>query len=202
MQKSRTKNKRRNPWKVAFISLTGLIVLAAVALMVIVHMPSKADNTFNNEAKNTGTTPISVQLNKDQLNTLSDYYLDKLQDGSDNAKYHFEVADQGIVYGSMKLLGSAVDFTVFFTPKVLSNGNVELHATKLSLGRFPVPISFVLTYVKNAYELPKWVQLVPKKKLIRLDINHMTKHGLNYSAQTIDMNGKGKFVFKIILPKQ
>lgn len=198
---SRQKNKQRNLWKRAFLTLVGIIVLAAIALAIMIQLPSKSDSTFGEKPNDSGTTPISAELNKRQLNTLSDYYLDKLQNGRNNAKYHFEVADQGIVYGSMKLLGTNVDYSVFFDPKVMANGNVELHATKLSLGRFPVPISFVLTYVEKSYKLPKWVQLVPKKKLIKLDINHMTKHGLNYRVKTIDMSGKGKFAFDIILPQ-
>ncbi|WP_232365239.1 YpmS family protein [Lentilactobacillus fungorum] len=193
--------KQRNPWKIAFLTLIGLIVLIFLALLLVVQLPSNSDNQFGESSNTQRTTPISAELNKKQLNTLSEYYLDKLQNGSDNAKYHFKVADQGIVYGSMKLLGANVDYTVFFDPKVLSNGNIELHATKLSLGQFPVPISFVLTYVEKSYRLPKWVQLVPKQKLIKLDINHMSRHGVNYRAKTIDMTGKGKFAFDILLPQ-
>lgn len=91
----------------------------------------------------------------------------------------------------------------FFTPKVLDNGNVELHATKMSLGKFPVPISFVLLNVKHAYKLPKWVKLIPDKKMIKLDIVHMNgNRGLNYRARQINLNGQGKFAFDIILPKE
>ena len=127
-------------------------------------------------------------------------YLDKLQKGRPS-QYHFEVANEGIVYGSLTLLGSNVDYSLTFDPKVMPNGNIELHANKLALGKFPVPISFVLMYVKQNYKLPKWVQLIPKDKTIKLDIIHMNgKNGINYRARTIDLKGQGKFAFEILLP--
>lgn len=201
-QPQRKSRPSRNPWKVAFLSLITLIIVGTLGLLIAIRLSSNVDQSVDKPYDN-GTTPISAGLNKAQLNQLSNYYLNKLQANSQKAKYHFEVADQGIVYGSVKLLGTNVDYSLFFDPKVLSNGNIELHATKMSLGRFPVPISFVLYNVKKAYHLPKWVQLIPNKKLIKLDIVHMNgPQGVNYRAKTINMSGRGQFAFDIILPKE
>ncbi|EEI70044.1 YpmS family protein [Lentilactobacillus hilgardii] len=195
--------KRRNPWKMAFFTIIGLIVIGFCGFFIAIHLSSN-ETISTKQPTTSDERSVSVSLNKAQLNNLSQYYLNKVQtQNNGQAKYHFEVANQGIVYGSIKLLGSDVDYSMFFTPKVLANGNVELHATKMSLGKFPVPISFVLLNVKHAYKLPKWVKLIPDKKMIKLDIVHMNgNRGLNYRARQINLNGQGKFAFDIILPKE
>ncbi|MEE8823814.1 hypothetical protein LASUN_20200 [Lentilactobacillus sunkii] len=193
-------HKNRNPWKTAFISLIGLLILFVAGMFLAVSLSTSASKTVDSKSTNT-SQPISATINKTQLNQLSTYYLGKLQKNSVN-KYHFEVGDEGIVYGAIRLLGSNVDYSLTFDPKVMKNGNIELHANKLALGKFPVPISFVLMYVKQNYKLPKWVQLIPKDKTIKLDIIHMNgDNGINYRARTIDMKGQGKFAFDILLPQ-
>lgn len=200
MRNASNENRRRNLWKIAFISLIGLLVLLVAGMLLAVSLSSSASKTVDKQSTNS-SQPISATINKAQLNQLSNYYLDRVQKGS-TTKYHFEVADEGIVYGSIELLGSKVDYSLTFDPKVMSNGNIELHANKLALGKFPVPISFVLMYVKQNYKLPKWVQLIPKEKTIKLDIIHMNgDKGINYRARTISMKGQGKFAFDILLPQ-
>lgn len=199
MRKASKQTKARNPWKIAFISLIGLLVVLVAGMFLAVSLSSSTTKLVNQKSTNQ-SEPISATINKAQLNQLSNYYLDKLQKGRPS-QYHFEVANEGIVYGSLTLLGSNVDYSLTFDPKVMPNGNIELHANKLALGKFPVPISFVLMYVKQNYKLPKWVQLIPKDKTIKLDIIHMNgKNGINYRARTIDLKGQGKFAFEILLP--
>lgn len=199
MRKASKQTKSRNPWKIAFISLIGLLVVLVAGMFLAVSLSSSTTKLVNQKSTNQ-SEPISATINKAQLNQLSNYYLDKLQKGRPS-QYHFEVANEGIVYGSLTLLGSNVDYSLTFDRKVMPNGNIELHANKLALGKFPVPISFVLMYVKQNYKLPKWVQLIPKDKTIKLDIMHMNgKNGINYRARTIDLKGQGKFAFEILLP--
>ncbi|GAD15834.1 YpmS family protein [Lentilactobacillus otakiensis] len=200
MRNASNKSKQRNPWKIAFIALISMLIIAAAGVFLAVSLSSSINKSVNQKSTNT-SEPISATINKTQLNQLSNYYLGRLQKGS-AAQYHFEVGNEGIVYGSLKLLGSSVDYSLTFDPKVMPNGNIELHANKLALGKFPVPISFVLMYVKQNYKLPKWVQLIPKDKTIKLDIIHMNgDNGINYRARTIDMKGQGKFTFDILLPQ-
>lgn len=200
----RNRNRNRhNPWKIAFLTLISVIVIGMIGLFVMIRF-SGNDQVSTRTVNTSQDQTVAVTMNKAQLNNLSQYYLNKVQtQGNGHAKYHFEVTNQGIVYGSIKLLGSTIDYSLAFTPKVLANGNVELHATKMALGKFPVPISFVLANIRRAYKLPKWVKLDPEKKVIQLDIVHMNvQHGVNYRAKTIDLNGQGKFVFQILLPSQ
>lgn len=200
MRNSSNKTKQRNPWKIAFMSLISLLIIAVAGVFIAVSLSSSTNRLVDQKSTNT-SKPISATVNKAQLNQLSNYYLGRLQKGS-AAQYHFEVENEGIVYGSLKLLGSNVDYSLTFDPKVMPNGNIELHANKLALGKFPVPISFVLMYVKQNYKLPKWVQLMPKDKTIKFDIIHMNgNNGINYRARTIDMRGQGKFTFDILLPQ-
>ncbi|HJE87424.1 MAG TPA: YpmS family protein, partial [Levilactobacillus hammesii] len=148
----------------------------------------------------TETTNIDVTLNKKQVNALADYYVNKSLKGQ-SIKYSFQVSDHAILTGSTKVLGANVNFVLLLKPTVLSSGDVQLKAEKLSVGSLPVPVSFVMSYVAKNYPLPNWVSMDSHKKTATL---HLTAIGngkkLSYAAKKIDMSGAGKFVFQARIP--
>lgn len=191
--------KQINPWKWGFMGLIILILLGLLTTIFLIHSNPKKPVTTG--VSSTQTTPVAATFNKKQINALSDYYLNKQQAGETN-QYHFKIEDQAIVYGTVIVLGSPVNYSLFLTPNVESNGNVTLKATKLSVGKLRLPISVVMALVQKSYKLPDWVTMNPAKNEIYLDINHINNDGINYRAKKIDMSGSGKFVFEMILPNQ
>lgn len=191
--------KQINPWKWGFMGLIILILLGLLTTIFLIHSNPKKPVTTG--VSSTQNTPVAATFNKKQINALSDYYLNKQQAGETN-QYHFKIEDQAIVYGTVTVLGSPVNYSLFLTPNVESNGNVTLKATKLSVGKLRLPISVVMALVQKNYKLPDWVTMNPAKNEIYLDINHINNDGINYRAKKIDMSGSGKFVFEMILPNQ
>ncbi|WP_172189624.1 YpmS family protein [Lentilactobacillus kribbianus] len=191
--------KQINPWKWGFMGLIILIVLGLLTTIFLIKSNPKKPVTTG--VSSTQNTPVAATFNKKQINALSDYYLNKQQAGETN-QYHFKIEDQAIVYGTVTVLGSPVNYSLFLTPNVESNGNVTLKATKLSVGKLRLPISVVMALVQKSYKLPDWVTMNPAKNEIYLDINHINNDGINYRAKKMDMSGSGKFVFEMILPNQ
>ncbi|MCY9806827.1 YpmS family protein [Lentilactobacillus senioris] len=193
----RSENRQHNPWKWAFWGLISLLVIGVATSFILAFSSAKAPVTQS--ANQTDTVPTSATLNKKQLNSLVAYYLNKRQVNSTN-QYQVKVEDQVIIYGSVKVLGSNVNYSLFLTPKAETNGNVTLKATKLSVGKLQLPISFVMLFIQNNYDLPEWVTMNANKHEIYLDITHMNSDGINYKAKEIDTSGAGKFKFEMLIP--
>ncbi|MGY5338697.1 YpmS family protein [Levilactobacillus spicheri] len=188
----------RNWWKTGFITLIAVLVVGFLVTIFLATRPVKVAATAQPAAQSTN---INVTLNKQHVNALADYYVNKSLKNQ-AMKYRFQVADHAMLTGSTEVLGAHVNFSLMFNPTVLANGDVKLTAQKLSIGSLPVPVSFVMTYVAKNYPLPKWVAMDSGHKTMTL---HLTAIGngkkLSYAAKTIDLSGKGKFVFQARIPK-
>lgn len=198
MQRQKTAPTPRNWWKMSFLGLIGLLIIGFVIFIVMATRPVKVAATATASAD---TTNIDVTLNKKQVNALADYYVDKSLKNQ-SMKYRFQVADRAMLTGSTEVLGAHVNFSLLFKPTVLPSGDVQLKAQKLSIGALPVPVSFVMNYIAKNYPLPKWVAMDSGQKTMTL---YLTAIGngkkLSYAAKTIDLSGKGKFVFQARIPQ-
>ena len=194
------KAKEKKLFKYLFILL--MLALLGGAVYAWKQMNSEVVNPqIGTPTKN--NTPISVNLNKKQINALSSYYLEKFEKKEKNMDYKFWVDKQAYVYGKITILGSKVGYLLSLDPHLLSNGDVELTASKLEVGKLNVPPRFVIGYVGKHYKIPKWVELDSKNSRIILHVNKLGgKNELSYQANKIDMNGEGDFDFKVLIPNQ
>ena len=199
MQRHGTQSTPRNGWKLGFLTLLAVIVVGFLVTIFLAMRPVKVAATA--QPATTETTKINVTLNKQQVNALADYYVNKSLTNQ-SMKYRFQVADHAMLTGSTQVLGAHVNFSLMFQPTVLPSGDVKLTAQKLSIGALPVPVSFVMNYIAKNYPLPKWVAVDSGKHAVTL---HLTAIGngkkLSYAAKTIDLSGKGKFVFQARIPQ-
>lgn len=192
--------KTVNPWKWAFIALVAVIVLG-IGTMGVKMFSAPKESAVSTSAPATAAS-FNVNLNKKQLNAMAAYYLNQFQDQSkQKVDYQFEVHQDAVLTGQTKLMGLPVNFGLTLKPTVLANGNVQLKAGKLAVGQLNVPVSAVLSYIKAQYNLPKWVELNVHQKTITMDLQRFRTNGVQYRAEKIDMNGAGKFEFKVLIPK-
>nr|WP_054656856.1 DUF2140 family protein [Apilactobacillus ozensis] len=100
------RKKRFNIFKYLFILLILAIIIGAGFVWFSVNStPVSESKTAVSQKYNHDATPITVGLNKKQLNALSTYYLEKVQSSSnDKMDYKFVVTDRAYVYGNIKLL--------------------------------------------------------------------------------------------------
>lgn len=193
-------NRKRNPWKWAFIALVA-ILLVGIGTVGIKLFSAPNQNTAEPAAP-VEAASFNVNLNKQQLNAMAAYYLDHFQDESkQKVDYQFEVHHDAVLAGQTKLLGLPVNFGLSLTPTVLKNGNVQLTAKKLAVGQLNVPVSAVLSYIKAQYNLPQWIELNVHQKTITMNLQHFRTNGVQYRAEKINMNGAGQFEFKVLVPK-
>jgi len=189
-----------NFWKWLAIILLALILGGGAYFGTQVFRSSSTAETVAITQTNDAAS-VPIKMNRQQLNVLASYYLTDLQKGQD-LKYKFVVrSDAAYLLGTTQVLGQNVSFVITMQPSVISNGNISLKATKLSVGTMALPISFVINYINNNYKIPKWVKLSAKHKTIDLYLNKLVgKNDVRYSVDKLDL-ANNQFNFEMHIPK-
>lgn len=181
-------NLLKNPWKMAFIILIGLLLGATIFLvsrMTTAREPNytPAEQTVSSQQEAT----FQVQLKKHQVNQIISYYLnDFLKDSG--VQYDFYLEDRALLNGTFKVLGYDMQFYLYFDPYVTEEGNIQLKATSISIGSLPLPISEIMKYVAKDFDVPKWVEVLPKEQTIVLHLNEFKlQNGMFVKAEKINL---------------
>lgn len=178
----------KNPWKMAFLVLIGLLIggtFFLVSRMMTAREPNykPAEESVSNEQDAT----FQVQLKKHQVNQIISYYLnDFLKDSG--VQYDFYLEDRALLNGTFKVLGYDMQFYLYFDPYVTEEGNIQLKATSISIGSLPLPISEIMKYVAKDFDVPKWVEVLPKEQTIVLHLDEFKlQNGMFVKAEKINL---------------
>ncbi|WP_181041717.1 YpmS family protein [Enterococcus faecalis] len=202
IKKTQPTNLKRNPWKIAFLVLVGLII-GSVAFVTFRATQVREPDLKKIPAivEKEGEPVVTIQSKKQQVNKLIDFYLADFQKGSE-IKYKFYLENDALLNGTFQVLGHDIPFYLYFDPYVMANGNVQLKAKSLSIGTLGLPIKEVLKFAKRSYKLPKWVEINPDDQtvLLRLDQFRM-QNGLFVRAEKINLVDDDIRMY-IYLPKE
>lgn len=177
-----------NNWKVAFILLLAIVIGTSVFFVSrITEDRELIQHEIPELVDREGKPVLNIRSNKEQINSLIDFYLDEyLEDG--DVQYQFVLENEALLTGEIKILGFPVTFYLYLDPYVMDNGNVQLKAKSLSLGTLGVPISEVMKMIKKNQELPQWIEINPEEEnvILRLDQFRM-QNGLFIKADKINL---------------
>lgn len=177
--------------------ITGIgITLVALVALVIVLILLPQDRTEVTDTKpQIGQASFTVAVDRKELNALVEQYLNN--DPALKDKFRFEMTKSGMmVYGTYKLLGQNVDFGMKMVPEVTKNGGILLHAKSVAVGQLPLPVKYVMGYLGNMVDLPKWLTIDTSEQTILIDLGKAPEvQGMRVQAVTIDP-AKDKFLFR------
>ncbi|MGY3749462.1 YpmS family protein [Vagococcus acidifermentans] len=180
-------NKPVNGWKVAFILLAAVLLGTAGFLSTRIFSVRETYKPVQTASQRGDMPAFSVDLNKEQVNRVISHYLnDFLKDSG--VQYSFVLADQAMLSGTFKLLGHDTKFYLYFEPFVLTNGNVQLRATSLSVGTLSLPISAIMKYIMNSIDVPPWIEVLPEEQLVNLHLDEFEmQSGMFLRADKINL---------------
>lgn len=186
-------NKQRSKWFWAFWVLLVIIITTLFSGMLLALQPGKPTN--NQNINNSATNSFDVVLTKEQINRLAEHYLPAVKKPA-NSKLGFVIDKHANIYGTVTVLGQALDVGISMDPKVDKNGNITLDARKINVGQLSLPAGLVLGIFKRTYQLPTWVNIEPRQQKIVLELNQLQAiNGLHFKAKTIDIQDN-RFVFE------
>lgn len=177
-----------NKWKVAFLLLVGVLIGSGIFLYSrLTEEREVLTQEIPELVAKEGTPVLSVSSNKEQINSLITFFLDRYQADSD-VKYQFTLENQALLTGEFEILNFPLTFYLYFQPYVMDTGNVQLKATSLSVGTLTIPIKQVMKMVQNNFKFPDWVEVDPDNGtiMIRFDQFRM-QNGLFIRAEKIDL---------------
>ncbi|MDT1997375.1 hypothetical protein CKN82_09850 [Carnobacterium divergens] len=187
-----------NPWKWAFLILIAILLGIGIWGGTKIFVPV---NTVTEQKKVQKTEDVSfeVSTHKKEVNEIVAHGIDRFIEKGD-IQYQLVFNEQAEVIGTFKLFNHDVHFYLYLDPFVMENGNVQLKATNLSIGKLNLPIGYVMNLISKQYNLPKWVQIDSKKQLIVLNLDeYKLENGLKIKAKKFDLKNDD-IRFSVYLP--
>ena len=180
--------KKMNYWKIDFLVLVGILLGTTVFFASRVFQQRESGISESAElVKRDGNPVLTINSNKSQVNQLIDFYLTDFQKDQE-VKYNFELRNEALLTGQIKVLNFPITFYLYFDPYVTEEGNVQLKAKSLSIGTLDLPTSEVLKMIKRSFKFPEWIEVNADEQiiLIRLDQFRM-QNGLFIKANKINL---------------
>ncbi|WP_019323905.1 YpmS family protein [Streptococcus mutans] len=181
MKQRRTGNKK-NWWKWAFLLLLALNI-AFWGVIIGRVLSGYHSNTITSQTVKNPVKVGTITTTKEQLNQTLASYLNDYQ--SKGMTYSVQLTSTNIEFqGTYKLLGYNVPLYIYFEPYQLKSGAVQLKVTSFSVGNLPLPASEVLSYIKSSYKLPNFVDVIPEKSVVNINLQKIDNDAGIYLKST------------------
>ncbi|WP_045524125.1 YpmS family protein [Neobacillus niacini] len=162
----------KNKWKTGFFLLLGLIVIIVIILLSLIMIPADEEGKIQQTVPNNKNVSFEVISNKADLNVLINQYIKK-EAADSPIEYSVQLQDEVELYGTLPFFSQEVDLKLTFVPKALDNGDLVLKQKSISVGSLPLPVSYVLKFIKENYKLPKGVEIQPNDKIVHVNMQQL-----------------------------
>jgi uncharacterized protein YpmS len=189
----------KNKWKRGFFLLLGLNGLIVIILLTLIMIPAGEKGKVQQNISDNESVSFEVKSNKADLNRLINQYIKK-EAADSPIEYSVRLEDEVELYGTLPFFSQEVDLKLTFEPEALDNGDLVLKQKSISVGSLPLPVSYVLNFIKENYKLPKGVDIQPNEKLIYVEMKQLKlKSDVKIKANRFDLL-KDDIAFTILVP--
>lgn len=167
--------------------------------MFLVLTPARNQDLSNKKESASDYVPFHVQSNKEDLNKLINYYLNK-QAGNAPINYAVRLGNDVELEGKIPVFSEEFNMKLTFEPEALKNGDIILKQKKISLGRLNLPVSYVLKLIEDNYNLPSGVEIQPNQKIVYMDMQKFKfENNTKVKVDKFDLK-QDKIFFTILVP--
>lgn len=179
--------KTINIWKWAFLILVGLIVGAAIWLAVQLQPVSVGEENTAPLVTNDDDLIFEVSTTKADVTRLTNEYLEKELDDQ-YAGFSFSLEESAELNGEIEVFGFPIQFSLYMTPYVLENGNLQLRGDSINIGSLNLPISFAMSQLARQVDFPEWIVIDSENQFIIVNLNEFElENGTRFSADRINL---------------
>ncbi len=188
----------KNKWKFLFLTLLALNLVCVLIFLGLLFSPNK-EVSPKEKVISTNHVNLSVETNKEDLTRVINNFLKK--EAKDNPlNYKVLLTERVMLLGTITVFGKEIDMVMTFKPEVIENGDLLLQQEAFTVGQVSLPVSFVLRYINDYYNLPEWVQIDSKKQDIYVYLSEMKmKSDMKVSVETFNLS-KDELRFKLQVP--
>jgi uncharacterized protein YpmS len=164
---------RNNKWKIGFFIILGIMVAAILMVWALIASPvEETELEPGLKSSDTDDVAFNVSTNKRDLNRVINHYL---EEEAKNSQMDYEVllTDEVELYGTLPLFSQELELRLTFEPQSLKNGDLILKQRTISVGRLNLPVSTVLKFVRDSYDLPAAVNIQPKEERVYVSMQRL-----------------------------
>lgn len=194
-------NSGINAWKWAFLILIGLLVGAFIWLYQQIQPVQVGEVSTESIEQAEGDLTFEVRTGREQVTQVANSYLE--QEMADQpVDFAFMLEEQAELHGELEVFGFPIDFSLYMTPYVLENGNLQLRGESLNLGTLNMPISFAMSQIARQADFPEWIAIDSDEEMIVVNLNeYELENGVQFSFNRIDLE-QDDIVVNIHLPQE
>lgn len=188
-----------NMWKRLFFLLLSLNIGIILFFLVIFNFPRDGEIPSGVKEREEDFVELHVQSNKGDLNRMINHFIEKEYGGSP-IRYELFLRDEVEFYGTVIIFGQDVQIKLTFVPRALENGDLILKPKSISIGDLQLPVSYVLKFIRDQYEIPEWVFIQPKEEVIYFSFENMElKSNMKIKVRQFDLK-KDDIRFTLMVP--
>jgi uncharacterized protein YpmS len=161
-----------NPWKIAFITLSLVLVIAVVWLFSKITMEQPAQTATDEQvtAQAEDQLSVGVSLSNAELAVIANEYM---KSEESLAGYSVEITDVVTLKGETVLLGLSIPFALSGEPHATTDGNLQMKVTGISLGGLSLPQKEALSLLAQFLTLPAFVSLDADAETVLMNLASM-----------------------------
>ncbi|ESU30245.1 hypothetical protein G3A_23085 [Bacillus sp. 17376] len=190
----------KNKWKIGFFILLGLMAAAILLIWILIASPVE-DTKLELGADGSGADDVAfnVSTNKRDLNRVINHYL---EEEAKNSQINYEVllTDEVELYGTLPLFSQELELRLTFEPQASKNGDLVLNQRSISVGKLNLPVSTVLKFVRDSYDMPDAVNIQPKEERVYVSMQRLKlKSDIKVRVNEFDLK-KDNIKFTLLVP--
>lgn len=189
----------KNKWKTLFLILLAINLLVIVTLVVIINIPSFQDERRQDKDYHGEMVHFKIQSNKNDLNKIINHYIES--EGLKSPIDYKVLLDHEVeLYGTIKVFTQDIEMKLTFEPEALENGDLLLKQKSISIGQLQLPVSYVLKFIRDKYDFPKWVNIQPNDEIIYVALQQMKlKSDIKVKVDKFDLPND-QILFTLMVP--
>lgn len=186
---NRPDNKSRsiNGWKWAFLVLMGLLIGMGIWLLIQLQPVSVGEE--NTEPISTAEDDLIFEMSttKEDVTRLTNLYLQEELDNQFSG-FEFSLEESAELSGEIEVFGFPIQFSLFMTPYVLENGNLQLRGESINIGSLDLPVSFAMAQIARQVDFPEWIAIDSESQFIIVNLNEFSlDNGTQFSLDRINL---------------
>jgi len=161
-----------NPWKIAFISLSLILAIAAIWLFskITMEQPGQSATEAQVAAQSKDQLSVGLSLSNTELAAIANEYMASEES---LAGYSVAITDVVTLKGETLLLGLSIPFALSGEPHATTDGNLQLKVTDISLGGLSLPEKEALSLLAQFLALPAFVSLDADSAIVLMNLTGM-----------------------------
>jgi uncharacterized protein YpmS len=190
----------KNRWKIGFFILLGIIVAAILFLWILAVSPAEESKIEPaKKSANSDDVAFQVSTNKRDLNRVINHYIEE-EGKNSSIDYQVLLTDEVELYGTLPLFSQELELRLTFEPQALKNGDLILNQREISVGKLRLPVSTVLKFVSDSYDLPEAVNIQPEEERVYVSMQRLKlKSDIKVRVNEFDLK-KDNIKFTLLVP--